>query len=194
MHQWERHSWECWQRDESIWHGTIRLLFPECSPFRTDVVHLSDSLIYCGSKILGVVQGTLVLRNVLCRSEKPHVAFPPALSEVFLPLPPSLSLPPFFFSLYVPQLKAKYVFNNSEMTFDIILNWVSEANIIYHSILVFFLYFCKERFSMHSLFAPNFIYSFQIFAFNVVFSNSYWICIRGYNIKNTENNVLIISG
>ena len=31
-------------------------------------------------------------------------------------------------------------------------------------IFVFFLYFCKERFSMNSLFASNFMYRFQIFA------------------------------
>ena len=33
--------------------------------------------LYCGSKVLGVV--------VLCWSEKPHVGFPPGLSEDFLP-------------------------------------------------------------------------------------------------------------
>ena len=25
LHRWERHSWECRQRHESFWHGTIRL-------------------------------------------------------------------------------------------------------------------------------------------------------------------------
>ena len=39
------------------------------------------------------------------------------------------------------QLKAKYVFNNSEMTFGILLNWVSAANIIDLFIIVFFIYF-----------------------------------------------------
>ena len=49
--------------------------------------------LYCGSKVLGVV--------VLCWSEEPHVGFPPALSEDFLPryrfcrhpLPPPTMLP-----------------------------------------------------------------------------------------------------
>ena len=72
----ERHSWEWWQRPESIWHGTIRLSFRECSsPLRTRSSF--KRFLYCGSKVLGVV--------VLCWSEKPHVGFPPALSEDFLP-------------------------------------------------------------------------------------------------------------
>ena len=51
-----RHSWECWQRHESIWHGTIRLLFRECSPLRTRSSF--KRFLYCGSKVLGVVQST----------------------------------------------------------------------------------------------------------------------------------------
>ena len=57
FHQWERHSVECWQRHESIWHGTIRLLFRECSsPLRTRSSF--KRFLYCGSKVLGVVQST----------------------------------------------------------------------------------------------------------------------------------------
>ena len=56
LHRWERHSWECWQRRESIWHGTIRLLFSECSPLRTRSSF--KRFLYCGSKVLGVVQRT----------------------------------------------------------------------------------------------------------------------------------------
>ena len=56
LHQWERHSWECWQRHESIWHGTIRLLFRKCSPLRTRSSF--KRFLYCGSKVLGVVQST----------------------------------------------------------------------------------------------------------------------------------------
>ena len=33
------------------------------------------------------------------------------------------------------------------MTFDIILNWVSEANIIHHSMFVLFLYFYHSSYS-----------------------------------------------
>ena len=51
-----RHSWECWQRHESIWHGTIRLLFRECIPLRTRSSF--KRFLYCGSKVLGVVQST----------------------------------------------------------------------------------------------------------------------------------------
>ena len=56
LHQWERHSWECWQRHESIWHGTIRLLFRECIPLRTRSSF--KRFLYCGSKVLGLVQST----------------------------------------------------------------------------------------------------------------------------------------
>ena len=52
----ERHSWECWQRHESIWHGTIRLLFRECSPLRTR--SFFKRFLCCGFKVLGVVQST----------------------------------------------------------------------------------------------------------------------------------------
>ena len=61
----------------------------------------------------------------------------------------------YFFSSYVAhvthvcgeatQRKAKYVFNNSEMPFGILLNWVSEANIIH--LLLLFSFFI---FSYHS--------------------------------------------
>ena len=53
LHRWERHSWECWQ---SIWHGTIRLLFRDCSSLRTRSSF--KRFLYCGSKVLGVVQST----------------------------------------------------------------------------------------------------------------------------------------
>ena len=56
LHRWERHSWECWQRHESIWHRTIRLLFRECSPPRTRSSF--KRFLYCGSKVLRVVQST----------------------------------------------------------------------------------------------------------------------------------------
>ena len=56
VHRWKRHSWECWQRHESIWHRTIRLLFRECSPPRTRSSF--KRFLYCGSKVLGVVQST----------------------------------------------------------------------------------------------------------------------------------------
>ena len=56
LHQWERDSVECWQRHESIWHGTIRLLFRECIPLRTRSSF--KRFLYCGSKVLGVVQST----------------------------------------------------------------------------------------------------------------------------------------
>ena len=39
-----------------------------------------------------------------------------------------------FHYYWFPQLEAKYVFGNSEMAFDILVNWVSEANIIHHFI------------------------------------------------------------
>ena len=64
-----RHSWECWQRHESIWHGTIRLLFRECRPLGTRSSF--KRFLYCGSKVLGVVQSTkcVVLKwETVCRS------------------------------------------------------------------------------------------------------------------------------
>ena len=56
LHRWKRHSWEWWQRLESIWNGTIRLLFRECSPLR--IRSSFKRFLYCGSKVLGVVQST----------------------------------------------------------------------------------------------------------------------------------------
>ena len=56
LERWERHSRECWQRRESILHGTIRLLFRECSPLR--IRSSFKRFLYCGSKVLGVVQST----------------------------------------------------------------------------------------------------------------------------------------
>ena len=47
------------QRHESIWQGTIRLFvaFRECSPLRTRSSF--KRFLYCGSKVLGVVQSKM---------------------------------------------------------------------------------------------------------------------------------------
>ena len=68
LHRWERHGWECWQKRESIWHGTIRLLFRECSPLRTRSSF--KRFLYCGFRVLGVVQSTkcfVLKREIACR-------------------------------------------------------------------------------------------------------------------------------
>ena len=76
LHQWERHSWECWQRRESIWHGIIRLLFRECSPLR--IRSSFKRFLYCGFRVLGVVQSTkcFVLKwETACRFSSRVVRF-----------------------------------------------------------------------------------------------------------------------
>ena len=70
-----RHSWECWQRHESIWHRTIRL-FVSVTYFVL-VVLFSDSF-----TVVPKSWAYFKALNVLCWSEKPHVGCPPALSEV----------------------------------------------------------------------------------------------------------------
>ena len=45
-------SWECWQRYDSIWHGTIRL-FVSVAHFE---LVLFRRFLCCGFKVLGVVQ------------------------------------------------------------------------------------------------------------------------------------------
>ena len=55
LHRWKRHSWEYWQRHESIRHGTI-WLFVSVAHF--ELVVLLKPFLYCDSKVLGVVQST----------------------------------------------------------------------------------------------------------------------------------------
>ena len=53
LHRWQRRSWECWKRHESIWHGTIRPSFGGVAYFEF-VVLLSDSF----TVVSKVVQST----------------------------------------------------------------------------------------------------------------------------------------
>ena len=43
LHRWERHSWECWQSHESIWHGTIRL-FVNVAHFELNSIQFNSIL------------------------------------------------------------------------------------------------------------------------------------------------------
>ena len=78
LHRWKRHSWEYWQRHESIRHGTI-WLFVSVAHFEL-VVLLSHSF-----TVIAKSWAKFKALNVLCWSEKPRVCFPPAftLTEVF---------------------------------------------------------------------------------------------------------------
>ena len=54
LHRWERHSWKCWQRHESIRHGTIRFFLSVALRIRSSF----KGFLHCGTKVLGVVQST----------------------------------------------------------------------------------------------------------------------------------------
>ena len=57
LHRWERHSWECWQRHESIWHRTtVSEWVSECSLL--GIRSSFKRFLHCGSKVLGVVHSS----------------------------------------------------------------------------------------------------------------------------------------
>ena len=74
LHRWERYSWECWQRHDMTRDNST---FRECSPLRARSSF--KRLLYCGSKVLGVVQST----KCFVLKWETSVGFPLALSEVF---------------------------------------------------------------------------------------------------------------
>ena len=102
LHRWERHSWECRQRHETISHGTIRFFLSVALRIRS----LFKRFLHCGSKAFGVVQST---KCFVVKWETTWRSVSPALSEDFCSSIKTLSTPSFA-SLYMLPFSQTYLF------------------------------------------------------------------------------------